>query len=933
MENWSSLQDVLKDRSGSGIIRCYSLGDVTDPLTLSHRDLYARAQQNGATIRRLPGFKELHPMLLHFDTHLDTITWFWSILFSGAIPVVLPNHLHQRYDQLCQMADLLDHPTCITTTNLANTFDDRLGMQMYTAEELLRLGMVSDHSTRHLHHGGSATAMLMLTSGSTGRPKAVPLSHGQVLAALMGKASVRPLAGDLPFLNWIGLDHVASLVEIHLQALWLGVDQVHVHAADLISSPTTFLSLLHRHKISRTFAPNFFLAKLVSAVQNKEAHKDWDLSNLTILATGGEDNNVDTCIAASSLLRAHGAIRNVITPGFGMTETCAGAIFNLDCPEYDVINSRTVSSLGKCMNGIEMRITIPGEDLQLASAGETGNLEVRGSIVFDGYYRDPQATAEAFTTDGWFRTGDQGTIDSQGSLSLVGRVKDVVNINGAKFSMSHIQAALDQALSHLVARLFAFVSRAAHTEQVVVAYIPKSRSTQIGDILSIEEVAFQTCHLQFGAGPVIFSLLEASVPLLPTSTLGKVSRARMSSLYESGAFTADIDAHSDQLKQLRESTHGPEGLEVSGTGGLLIDLLTELQTVEPGEIGVHTSIFELGFSSIDVLRLKLLIRQRLGMSVPVTTIIRHPTPSALAKALPVRPYCTDEASSTVVNSGYDPVVVFKATGNKTPLWLVHPGIGEVLVFVGLAQHMGNDDRPVYALRARGFDPGHERFKSIEEAVDTYIAAIRTRQPRGPYAIAGYSYGTMLAFEISKRLEATDGTDTVRFLGSFNLPPHIKTRMKQLHWNNCLLHLVYFLGLTTEEKAEKIEDSDFQSMSRENALTYILDLSDAERMEELGLDRPGLIRWTDVAYDLPRMATNYDPHGEVAVLDVFYANPLKAAAPNKEEWINQHLSKWQDFCRSEPRFHEVGGAHYTMIGSDHVEAFSATLRSALNARGV
>lgn len=925
------LQDVLKDGIRSGSVICYPLGDVTIPLTLSYASLYNHAQKYGAKIRSIPRFKKAQPILLYFDTHLDTIIWFWSVLFSGGIPVILSHNLNHSHDHLEKLSALLDHPLCITTGSLGNIFHETPDIHVHTAEDIQAMGTTGNGPVSHVPREASSTAILMLTSGSTGHPKAVRLSHSQIIAAVAGKAAVRPLPGNLPFLNWIGLDHVASLVEIHIQALWLGIDQVHAHAADLIASPRTFLSLLHTHKISRTFAPNFFLAKLVSAIQETEDEGCWDLSNLKILATGGEDSDVSTCVAASSLLHKYGAIRNVITPGFGMTETCAGAIFNLACPDYDVSNRRTVCSLGRCMDGIEMRIVVHGKEAEFSAPGETGDLQVRGKVVFDGYYRDPEATAQAFTTDGWFLTGDQGTIDADGCLSLSGRAKDVVNINGAKFPMSNLQSALDQALHNLVVRLFAFVSRAAHTEQVLIAYIPRDSESQHHDILSIEKIAFQTCHLQVGAGPVIFPLREKSTSLLPTTSLGKVSRSKMRTLYESGVFTEDIAAHQDLLKQLKDAACVSGDEELSDTERVLIDLLAELQEVDPSKIGVHTSILELGFSSIHIIRLKLLISNRLETTVPITTLIRHPTPSALAKAL--QPCCADDTSSVVVSSGYDPVVVFKATGSKKPLWLVHPGIGEVLVFVGLAQNMADDDRPVYALRARGFEQGHERFKSIEEAVDIYLAAIRKRQPQGPYAIAGYSYGTMLAFEITKRLEAADGSGTVRFLGSLNLPPHIKTRMRQLHWNNCLLHLIYFLGLTTEEDAEKIEDSGFQAMERDHAVSYILDLSDSERMAELGLDRYSLIRWTDVAYDLPRMATNYDPHGEVDVLDVFFAIPLKAAAPNKEEWRNVHLTKWEDYCRSKPRFHDVGGTHYTMIGQDHVVAFAATLKSALRARGI
>jgi thioesterase domain-containing protein len=123
------------------------------------------------------------------------------------------------------------------------------------------------------------------------------------------------------------------------------------------------------------------------------------------------------------------------------------------------------------------------------------------------------------------------------------------------------------------------------------------------------------------------------------------------------------------------------------------------------------------------------------------------------------------------------------------------------------------------------------------------------------------------------------------------------------------------------------------MSRADAWTYILNLSDANRLAELGLDRHGLIRSTDVAHDMPHMAIDYDPQDKVSCLDVFFASPLKAAAPNREKWIINHLSKWKDFCKSEPRFHEFAGAHYTMIGPEHVANFAMTLLFALQARGV
>ncbi|XDG05686.1 hypothetical protein ABKA04_005301 [Annulohypoxylon sp. FPYF3050] len=336
---------------------------------------------------------------------------------------------------------------------------------------------------------------------------------------------------------------------------------------------------------------------------------------------------------------------------------------------------------------------------------------------------------------------------------------------------------------------------------------------------------------------------------------------------------------------------------------------------------------------MDLIRLKHRLDTRLGIMAPVVMLMKNPTVRSLAIAL--RPIISHDSArhSQPVLVDYDPVVILRSSGRRTPLWLVHPGVGEVLVFVGLAQHLSQDDRPVYALRAKGFEVGQDRFPSIAVTVETYVRAIRQRQPRGPYALAGYSYGTMLAFEMAKKLNSDYGENSVRFLSSFNLPPHIKTRMRYLNWNMCLLNLAYFVGLTTEEVADTCEEKGFRDVSRSEALEQVLEVADRSRLEELGLGELELSRWAGVAFGLQSMSKDYDPDGLVDVIDIFHAIPLKVAATSPEEWVTKHLSKWSDFCRTKPRFHRVGGAHYTMLGPDNVRGFSTTLQAALGARGV
>ncbi len=115
----------------------------------------------------------------------------------------------------------------------------------------------------------------------------------------------------------------------------------------------------------------------------------------------GEANMVGTTARLTTLLRKYKlpATLEIIRPGFGMTELCAGSIYNKTCPSYDVQHN-----LGR-----------------YATATEPGNLESSGESLFREYYDDPEATSEASTEGFWTVTGDRATIDEHGYLHLTGR--------------------------------------------------------------------------------------------------------------------------------------------------------------------------------------------------------------------------------------------------------------------------------------------------------------------------------------------------------------------------------------------------------------------------------------------------------------------------------------------------------------------------------
>ena len=98
------------------------------------------------------------------------------------------------------------------------------------------------------------------------------------------------------------MDHVACLTEINLHAMSLGAEQIHVHASDLLKDPLYFLELISKHRVTYTFAPNFFLAALRRSLETTD-NRDFDLSCLRIIVTGGEAAVVENCSVLTQCLR------------------------------------------------------------------------------------------------------------------------------------------------------------------------------------------------------------------------------------------------------------------------------------------------------------------------------------------------------------------------------------------------------------------------------------------------------------------------------------------------------------------------------------------------------------------------------------------------------------------------------------------------------
>lgn len=133
--------------------------------------------------------------------------------------------------------------------------------------------------------------------------------------------------------------------------------------------------------------------------------------------------------------RAGRVLGTDVCGAFGTTETCLGALSS----PGDEPRQRWGSD-GRALDGIELRIT--DDEGVVLPAGKEGNFELRSPTVFEGYLDRPELTSQAFAEDGWYRTGDLATIDTDGFLRITGRVKDVINRGGEKVPVAEIEQLL-----------------------------------------------------------------------------------------------------------------------------------------------------------------------------------------------------------------------------------------------------------------------------------------------------------------------------------------------------------------------------------------------------------------------------------------------------------------------------------------------------------
>ncbi|MBT2575230.1 amino acid adenylation domain-containing protein [Bacillus sp. ISL-51] len=574
---------------------------------------------------RQSGVKAADEVILQLSDNSQLIPAFWGCVLAGAIPVPLAaapayTEMNSGTQKLKDAWTLLNKPFVITSREMLPemtewAMEQKLaGFCALAAEDLSAADMVTDWH----HPRPKDLAMLLLTSGSTGTPKAVMLSHENIVCMVKGNIQMQGYTSDDVTFNWMPFDHVGGIGMLHLRDVYLGCKEINIPSESILMDPLKWLDLIDHYRASVTWAPNFAFGLLADFAEDIQT-RNWDLSSMRYMLNGGEAAVAKVGRRIMELLEPHGLPANAIRPAWGMSETSSGVIFSDEFTRANTSDEDRFVEIGLPIPGFNMRIT--DERNQVVEEGEIGRFQVSGLTVTSGYYERPDLNESVFTEDGWFETGDLGFL-REGRLTITGRTKDAIIINGVNFYSHAIESAVEELpeIETSFTAACAVRPNQSTTDKLAIFFVT---SVQLDDNRMAKLLQTIHQHVTQKVGVTPDYLLPVAKEDIPKTAIGKIQRTQLKTSFEQGQF--------DSLHKKRQ------GADISESAAAEKEIQNECIRLLKNELEIADELIDadtpfqsLGVNSIKMMRLARSIEKTYHIRLTARELHQHPTIGALA---------------------------------------------------------------------------------------------------------------------------------------------------------------------------------------------------------------------------------------------------------------------------------------------------------------
>ena len=565
-------------------------------------------------------------------------------------------------------------------------------------------------------------AYVIYTSGSSGRPKGTLVTHSNVSRLLdatrhwfeFGEGDVWTLFHSYAFdfsvwEMWGALAYGGRLVVVPYLTS---------------RSPAEFHALLRAEGVTVLNQTPSAFRQLIAA--DGEAERGGRGLALRAVIFGGEALPLESLLP---WVERHGDRAPRLINMYGITETTVHVT-------YRPLGADEIRRAGGSVIGApipDLQLYVLDRAMEPVPIGVAGEIYVGGAGLARGYLDRPDLTAERFLPDPFaaqpgrrlYRTGDLARRLADGDVEYLGRADHQVKLRGYRIELGEIEAALRGLPG--VSDVAVDLRQAGSGDARLVAYLVFT-----GARLTPAEM-----RAALRQGLPEYMVPAAFVPLavLPLTPTGKLDRRAL-------------------------PAPDPAALEPAEPAAAIEDpLVRELAVIwarvlRVPTVGLRDNFFDLGGHSLLAVRLMAEVERRWRQRLPLVALFRAPT-------------VTDMAALLRGDGGAAPastLVAIQPAGHLPPLFCVPEHTGTVLCFEQLARHLA-PDQPVYGLEPLGLDGRRAPQTRIEDMATHYLEEVRAVQPAGPYFLAGYCFGGLVAFEMAQQLHARG--EAVALLAVFN----------------------------------------------------------------------------------------------------------------------------------------------------------------------
>ncbi|KAF9644147.1 acetyl-CoA synthetase-like protein [Thelephora ganbajun] len=436
---------------------------------------------------------------------------------------------------------------------------------------------------------------------------------------------------------------------------------------------------------------------------------------------------------------------------------------SVDCVHTHVTDVSLTGVIGRPLPN--NRLYILNENLRPTPIGVEGELFVGGIQLARGYLNQPEQTEKSFIPNPFvpgerlYRTGDVTMYRTDGNIVYCGRKDRQIKLRGQRIELGEIEDVINKYKS---VQRAAVLVRNFHNAPAVIAFV-ELKSSVAEDHLADEEVL--KMHIPEHLPRSMYPSLIAHLPVLPTSTSGKVSRRELMEL--------DLAPFQDTSSDI--------GLPQSDVEVTLHKIFSEILKTDPSQLGVTHDLFSIGLNSLLAVQAAAAVGENFKLNISLNNIYLRPTIRELSNVI-IDAMGQDQrqimAAEDLDNDSLIELLPIKRKGIHPRMFIVHDITGMATPFMRLGAYMPNE---MWAIGDKYFG-SVDGFTTVEEMADHYITLIRGVQPHGPYVISGYSMGGLVALVIADKLKKAGEVIThLIIFDTIFIPARERQSLKSSDW--------------------------------------------------------------------------------------------------------------------------------------------------------